>query len=581
MSKPFFLSLCAALAASLLSFPALSQPVEDASTAAVQADVPVSSTDSAPVNALSSDQPETSTVIDTPLPASSFDVAILFQITPPERSSKGRELATNPDALTSIDQWIAQTDIDNPQNLKLKDILMAMPVSVSGPRLVELAKKTQTPSIQDHWAKWLSQYPDAYENVLRSWLKLSSPNSNQFHDLLGKYAKLNPQNALDVWAQLVSNFPARDLGKTASFGLENPLCTPAIISRLAGVWDSLKQSDANASPDNPSILRLMSTYSQCRSLQTSAEGTQSCAERRNSYRQSAYSPGDDAYKDVVSDIVEQLLGGAVSRRIVAIDFSFGWTQKQPKILEIYESSKNTTEKAHALRALQEFCDEKQPERILDALANGDETLRLEAASLIDKYPLDKFPADKLQTAFDKELWPETQALLYRSIVRSLDHGKTDWIRSIYLDSKRSEALRLLALDDLFEAGNGHVTLDDMSSLINAQAPAELIISTAEHLYVADPASRPTLRTWILAQQPFERRLLITFARFMNVDSSAKDPSAIESMRAVCKTAHEQENILQPCLNYFEVNAQTEEDREMYERMLQRKNQFDAMLNIEF
>ncbi len=581
MSKPFLFSLCTALTATLLSFPAFSQPAADISSDSAQTTSPLSAASNAPLNEDSSDRTQLDDTVDNPLTLPSFDVDSLLLITPPERASKGRELASNPDALTAIDQWIAKTDVDNPQNLKLKDILMAMPVTVSGPRLVELAKKTQSPSIQKSWSKWLSQYPEAYESVLRSWLKFAAPASSQFNELLGDYAKIKDENAMDVWAQLVSNFPVRDLGKTASFGLENPLCQSSLASRLVSKWDELKTQDANASPDNPSILRLMSAYSLCHAPQDSSDGAKNCAARRDFYHASSSSTEDGVQAQVISDIVDKLFEGAVSRRIVAIDFSLGWTLKQPKIIEIYESSKNTTEKAHALRVLQDFCDEKQSERVMDALLNGDETLRLEAASLIDKYPQDNFDAGKLQAAFDKEIWPETQIHLYHSIVRSLNGGKIDWIRSIYFDSKRSEALRLLALEDLSEAGNGSVSLSDMSSLINAQAPAELIISTAEHLYVADPASRPTLRTWILAQQPFERRLLMTFARFMNVDSLAKDPSAIDSMRSVCKTAHEQENILQPCLNYFEVNSQTDEDREMYERMLQRKNQFDAMLNIEF
>ena len=247
------------------------------------------------------------------------------------------------------------------------------------------------------------------------------------------------------------------------------------------------------------------------------------------------------------------------------------------------SPRNTTEKAHALRVLHALCDENQGSRLLNALTKGDETLRLEAASIIADYPQDAPELDTLMTAFNKEIWPETQFKLYQAIVARSTSGTE--IRAlqkeIFLDSNRSESMRLAVMNDLAKADANAITLDDMALLIQNEAPIELIASVSEHLYATQPQSRPKLRTWIQAQQPFNRRLFSTFARFVNIDSNEKDPSALDLMRNVCATAVEQENLLLPCLNYMTDNAQTDDDRELLQKLQQRKNQVDAMMNLEF
>jgi hypothetical protein len=147
-----------------------------------------------------------------------------------------------------------------------------------------------------------------------------------------------------------------------------------------------------------------------------------------------------------------------------------------------------------------------------------------------------------------------------------------------MDNTRAEPIRLAALADL-SAKPGNVKLDDMAALQKQEAPLDLIASTAEHIYKTTPDARPTLRTWLNAQQPFERRILATFARFMQIDQTERDTGAIESMRKVCAESHE--NILQVCINYFESNAQNDADKALLEDLRRRKAQIDAMMNLEF
>ena len=530
------------------------------------------------------ESPPDITIPEWSLPDDSI-LAQALNATPPMRTSFAQKLANSPEELSLIEKWIQNTEIDHPKNLVLKQILLAMPLPISGPHLVELAKKSRAPGIQNDWAKWLRSYPDAYASVLRAWLKLIPHDSAQFLHLLEDYGALKPDDALDVWAQLIGNFPVRDLGQLVSLGLDNPQCEASLLHRILSVWAQLRRDNPDASPDDPAILRLMRTYAQCHSNRTEPEVRQTCAQRRNARAESSKFPGNVRPEDIdtLSEMVDMLFNASLSRRIVAIDFCRGWSLKQSRILKSYESAKNTTEKAHALRVLHDFCDDNQSTRLLNALTDGDETLRLEAASIIADYPQDAPGLDILMPAFNKEIWPETQLKLYQAIVAQSDSAGE--IRSlqkdILLDPNRSESMRLAVMDDLVKSDVNAITLDDMAVLIKTEAPIEVIASVSEHLYATQPQSRPKLRTWIQAQQPFTRRFFSTFARFVNIDSSEKDPSAIDLMRNVCTTAMEQENLILPCLNYMTENAQTDEDRELLQKLQQRKNQVDAMMNLEF
>ena len=126
-----------------------------------------------------------------------------------------------------------------------------------------------------------------------------------------------------------------------------------------------------------------------------------------------------------------------------------------------------------------------------------------------------------------------------------------------------------------------LTLADMEKLIEQKAPLDLIAQTGESIYSTTPSARPKLRTWLEAQQPFERRIQATFARFMHIDAKEKDNSAIDFMRTICNSEEPQESTLQPCLIYFEANGQTEQDKELVEKLQRRQNQFDAMMNLDF
>lgn len=512
-------------------------------------------------------------------------LAEAFNATPPKRTSFASMLAESPAELALIDKWIQNIDIDHPQIPVLKQILLAMPLPVAGPRLVELAKKSRSSALQNDWKLWLQSYPDAYISVLRAWLKLVPHDSSQFLRLLDEYAKYNSENALDVWAQLISNFSARDLGKLAAFGLDNPHCQPSIVRRILSVWTQIKQDNPDASPDNPAILRLIRAYALCQSSNNLADTSQTCSQRRDFFSHSNYfdSSINSDQINALSNLIDMLLSASLSRRIAAIDFCKGWPLKQKQILALYESSKNTTEKAHALRILHDFCDENQHDRILDALNHGDETLRLEAASIIADYPQDSPNLKILTNAFDKEIWPETQLKLYHAVVSQSQSGNDvrSFQKQLFLDHTRSESIRLAAFHDLAQSDVNAVDLDDMSELIKSDSPIELIAVVSEFLYANQPQTRPTLRTWIQAQQPFNRRFFSTFARFVNIDSSDQDPSALELMRNVCTNADEQENLLLPCLNYMTDNAQSEQDRELLHKLQQRKNQVDAMVNLEF
>lgn len=467
--------------------------------------------------------------------------------TPPERSKAAKNLAEMPMIGEAIDAWIAQTTVDHPQNLIAKDLLTAMPIKLAGPRLTELAKKSSDPAIQRNWENWLQKYPDAYASVLVAWLRLSNTNPPQFTSLLNKYAALRPDDALNIWAQLIASYPISELEHIAKFGLHSENCVPALAKSLQTLTE------------DTAVLRTFRALTKCETTRI---------------------PEDHA--DLASKVRARLDAESISQRIAAIDLAGHLRltdQNIPDALAaIYKDAKNTTERASALRALDAIAPDDS--RVADALENGDETLRFTASELIFARKDDAIPTDSIERAFAKELWPDTQLYLYKTLARRMPDSddKIAFQKRILMDNTRAEAIRLAALADL-SAKPGNVKLDDMAALQKQEAPLDLIASTAEHIYKTTPDARPTLRTWLNAQQPFERRILATFARFMQIDQTERDTGAIESMRKVCAESHE--NILQVCINYFESNAQNDADKALLEDLRRRKAQIDAMMNLEF
>lgn len=467
--------------------------------------------------------------------------------TPPERSKAAKSLAEMPKIDDALDAWITDTTIDHPQNLILKDLLASMPLKLAGPRMTELAKKSSDPAIQRTWENWLQKYPDAYASVLVSWMRQSTTTPPQFASLLGKYAALRPDDALNIWAQLIASYPIRELEHIAQFGLRSENCVPAILKNLATLQD-----------DTP-ILRSFRALSKCETVRL---------------------PEDTA--DLTSKLRARLGSETLSHRIAATELAGHLNLQDNDITnalsDTYKDARNTTERAAALRALDVISP--SADRISDALTNGDETLRFAASERLRAHETPVLPTDILEQAFTKELWPDTQLNLYRELVRRMPDSadKTAFEKRILMDNARAEAIRMAALSDL-SATPGNVTLDDMAALQKQEAPLDLIAATAEHIYKTAPDARPTLRTWLNAQHPFERRILATFARFMQIDQVERDTGAIVSMRKVCAESHE--NILQTCINYFESNAQNDEDRALLEELMRRKAQIDAMTNLEF
>ena len=121
--------------------------------------------------------------------AISFEQAL--QCTPPMRAQCGQQLAQNPESLADLDAWIQNAPNDDPQLLKINDLLKAMPSSVAGPRITALARKSTLPDIQAQFANWLKKYPDAYASVLTDWLKSAASNPPHFISLLDEYYTFN------------------------------------------------------------------------------------------------------------------------------------------------------------------------------------------------------------------------------------------------------------------------------------------------------------------------------------------------------------------------------------------------------
>lgn len=479
-----------------------------------------------------------------------------LSVTPPQRKAAGKALAQNPENLKLIDAWIQETSIDHPDNLKLKDLLLAMPISVSGPRLAELAKKSADPAIQASWERWLSQYPEVHASVLVAWLKNARSNPDQFVSLLTRYSALNSADALHIWVQLRANHPVSELQKAADFGYTRKGCSHSIVKSL--IADEFEGEIA--------MLRLLTALV-------------SCSDAHETSRSLA-----DTLAPKISSLLSHKLP---SRRIVGLDVAGAIQLKQPEIeaiaVQIFSDAQNTTERAHALRTLQRLGAKGQAQRLTDALLKGDETLRLEAANLLAASPEHGVDIAMIQTAFKQEKWPDTQFALYSALAQSMPDGieKSQFQKQILFDASRSEALRELALQHLTISDKHAVSLDDMAKLTTDGASVNLIASTAEHIYATQLSARPTLRNWIIAQLPFERRILATFIAFLRVDMHADDASALDSVRIICEKAPEQDNLLQPCIFYLSEHAQSEADKTLLQTLQKRRQQFDAMMNFDF
>lgn len=485
---------------------------------------------------------------------------------PPPRRASYAPLLSSPANLADIDAWIQNTTPDHPKNLILKDILTAMPPNVGGPRIAALAIKSRDPAIQDSYARRLAKYPDAYAAVLLQWLKQNDGDPAQMLRYLGAYAELKPGKAIEIWAQLRLRYPISELGGIADFGIGSPFCIPSLRAVLKNASDEISK------------LRAARALIGCGA--PPAGETSAAAEADPAEQTALKSAADEFYASKLP-----------SRRIVALDLYARFFKNDAQILENikknYGDIKNSTEKSFALRALASLDPDAgaQDARVIDALQNGDETLRLAASELIAQAP-ERFDAAMLQDSFKKELWPETQSFLYAGVSAGIadPDARIDLQMSVLGDSSRGSSLRLQALSDIARTAPQKITFELMAQIQNETEPQiDVIAAVAETLYRSRPQTRPDLRAWLRLQSPFSRRLAATFSRFVRIDASAEDrgASAAETMIAICGATPVQDAVIGPCLGYFESRTDaTAEEKAIAERLKSRQNQIDRMLGFE-
>ena len=485
------------------------------------------------------------TVGETASMAARIDEAL--SATPPERSKYGRAFADDPQAIKELEQWIENTQTDDPKNLVMRDILLAMPINVSGPMLVALAKKSRDPAIQASWKRHLEKYPGPYANVLSSWLLAEADDPQHFYAVFKEYAELRPAQAASLWAVLVKNNTSQKLGRVFEYGLSLPDAPQA-----------LQKSFSPLPNDETQKLRLYRAVILCSARQQSP----------------AFEP-DEA---ILSDLQRLFSATAVSRRIVAIDMA-GALQAAalvPKLADAFQNSKNTTERAHALAALTALEPSAHAADIQKSLTDGDEILRMTSANLLDFYPqiLQNTDPQVIRTAFEKELWPQTQLSLYKALKTS-DPGLP---KAVLLGNQYAPTTRMAAALGLSPQQQASLSLNDLAQLQRDEAPLDLIATTAEYIFAHHPENRETLRTWIAVQHPFERRLLTTFSRFVAIDS--RESNDVQPyVREVCAHAVEDENILHPCVAYFEDRGSTDADKELLSQLKARQKQFNLMMDL--
>lgn len=485
---------------------------------------------------------------------------------PPKRASFAKALLdpeSSEQNLATIDEWIKNTTIDHSKNLILKDILMAMPAPIAGPRIVALALKSHDPNTQDSYARWLAKYPDAYAIVLVGWMKQNDGNPPQMLRYLDDFLSLKPHQAMDIWAQLRANYPIAELGGLSGFGLQNSLCTRANIDALRKAQDEISK------------LRIARAIVQCQNHDIAPSSTSD--------------PNADDIALIRSTADAFHASTLPSRRIVALDLYALFFKGDSQVLDIvkksFDDAKNTTEKSFALKALAMLDPDRQAQnkRLIETLSKGDETLRLAAATHIARDP-NAFDDAVLRNAFDKELWPETQTMLYSAIAADIADAQARYAlqKAILLDATRTESLRRQVLDDIVDHSPQKLTVAMMAQIQSEDEPKlDLIASIAEALYRHRPKLRPDLRQWLKIQAPFERRIMATFARFVQIDKSSNDDSARDTMKTICEATPIQDGIIRTCLDYYDDLTDTSEtENDIVKRLKSRQSQIDQMLGFE-
>ena len=477
--------------------------------------------------------------------------------TPPQRFDFANKVFNSKEAIQELDEWIENAGNDNPQSLIVKDLLTAMPPQFAGPRIVKLAKKSSDPAAQKNWSRWLSKYPDAYSAVIHEWLVLSKTQPSHFLDLLSQYAEIQPQAAMNVWVELIKNNKILSLHQVGEFGYHQSLCADQLIHSLTTTTDDTQK------------LRIQRAFIRCQHPVSATANP-------------------DELKNLQNIIADELNRETISVRLVALSLLASNTIPpqfvslfQDKLINTYDHAKNSTERAMALLALNQIQAPGQKDRLADMLKNGDETMRFQVADILSCADTPILSENDVKLAFQKELWPDTQQKLYETLAKLMSgQERVQFQKQIISDSERPLNMRISAIDDLFASAPDAYKLNDMAGLQKSEAPVELIASAAEHLYAHDPGARPKLREWIAAQQPFERRLLSTFALFVKTDEFNHDDSSLDTMRSICSKATEQHSILQPCLHYMSSHAQSDADKELLETLQKRRNQIDAMTGFE-
>ena len=175
-------------------------------------------------------------------------------------------------------------------------------------------------------------------------------------------------------------------------------------------------------------------------------------------------------------------------------------------------------------------------------------------------------------------------MLYLAIAADVADAQARYAlqEAILLDATRAESLRRQVLDDIVAHSPQKLTVAMMAQIQSEDEPKlDLIASIAEALYRHQPKLRPDLRQWLKIQAPFERRIMATFARFVQIDKSSNDDSARDTMKTICGATPIQDGIIRTCLDYYDDLTDTSEtENDIVKRLKSRQGQIDQMLGFE-
>ncbi|MGI5830469.1 MAG: hypothetical protein ACOX8U_09915 [Bradymonadia bacterium] len=482
----------------------------------------------------------------------SVDEAIV-KASPPERAALGKRIFASKKDTEALDALIASLEQDDARIPAIHSTLSSTPMTFKGPRLMKLAEFS---SQKSGWRAFLKNdlraYPDAYAEVLRIWLKDTSPNAPEFYPLLDELFVHSAKDAARLWLWHAVSFSREEFLRHKRFAEQEERILGELLKQLGAT----RETERGTEGVGEKSLRLLSILV-------------------NNVHALKYAPEQSAllgaYVDVLCDskaVSERILG----MRLLALA---KLSDRVGLLKSLFKDGSNVVERAFALESLASLDLDAACKAAWSVLGHKDPTLRLAAVQSLEKCPLnDEASRKSLETAFSVEYWPEISVTLYE-LLRQVQPDLFRFDRSVAKNTNIDMELREIAMLKSIESRQQPPSMKDVAEAESWGMSLGTCAKIVEAVYNARPDVRSSVFVWILQHDHRDNEIMGLFAatlRVAELDAIANFPAYFTRM---CELYEHVVPVLGQCVHWLESRRDNPAYDALYQKLSRTKARYDA------